>query len=84
MKTNLFSILCPEIKEQHLTRINLYKFLVVKIRAKEKTLESFNSGDRTLRFYLHTRESTMIYHRAVRKIILNLTAQSVWKRAFSV
>lgn len=84
MKTNLFSILCPEIKEQHLTRINLYKFLVVKIRAKEKTLESFNSGDRTLRFYLHTRESMMIYHRAVRKIILNLTAQSVWKRAFSV
>jgi len=67
MKTNLFSILCPEIKEHHLTRINLYKFLVVKIRAKEKTLESLNSGDRTLRFYLHTRESTMIYHRAVKK-----------------
>lgn len=54
MKTNLFSILCPEIKEQHLKRINLYKFLVGKIRAKEKTLKSFNSGDRTLRFYLHT------------------------------
>lgn len=54
MKTNLFSILCPEIKEKHLTRINLYKFLVGKIRAKEKTLKSFNSGDRTLRFYLHT------------------------------
>ena len=36
MKTNLFSILCPEIKEQHLTRINLCKFLVGKIRAKEK------------------------------------------------